>query len=342
MGKMPARSLVPIVLVAIALIMGALTGCISGASDSHASKAGSSAPAPTVNVSSLKGPTSIGIAGFRDKAASGAFVEEATYDFTVSGTVDEVLPAVIKGDCDIALVPANAAAVLYAKTKREVTVIDVNTLGVLYAVTGDSSVTSLADLSGRTVYMTGKGTTPEYVMQYLLEQNGLSDSVTLDFKSEATEVAAVLAANPSAIGVLPEPYVTAVCTQNPALSAPVSLTDEWDAVQGDSGSRLVTGVTIVRNEFLAEHPDIVAAFIAHQRESAAFADDDPATVAKLVVDQGIIEKEAVAAKAIPRCNLVCLTGDEMKMALSGYLSVLYQSDPASVGGALPDDGFYAA
>jgi len=272
-----------------------------------------------------------------DRAKAGRTTD--TYEFTVAGTADEIVPQIIKGDFDIALVPANVASVLYNKTQTNVTALDINTLGVLYVVTGDTSVNSFSDLAGKTVYMTGKGTTPEYVMNYLLAQNGLTDQVTLEFKSEATEVASALASDTNAIGVLPEPYVTAVTTKNAALSARVSLTDAWNASVSD-GSQLVTGVTIVRNDFLAQHPDAVARFVKEQSDSVAAVNADPTGMSQSVVDAGIVDSAGVAAKAIPHCNLVCITGSQMKTALSGYLNVLYQQDASSVGGTVPGAAFY--
>ena len=317
----------------------------TGASSSGSASAGASASSAStesgvdVRVASLKGPTSIGIAQFIDEAGAGKTANK--YDFAISGTADEVLPKLIQGNVDLALIPANAAATVYAKTNGAISVIDVNTLGVLYVVSGDASLASIADLAGKTVYMTGKGTTPEYVMSYLLSQAGIADQVALEFKSEASEVAAVLAADANAIGVLPEPYVTSVTLKNGALAPRISLTEAWDALQnGTSESQLVTGVTVVRNDFAKAHPGVVAEFVDMQKNSVAYAVADPSAAGELVVKAGIMDNAKAAAAAIPRCNLVCLTGDDMKRALSGYLDVLFKQDPASVGGALPGDDFY--
>ena len=178
-------------------------------------------------------------------------------------------------------------------------------------------------------------------MQYLLEQNGLStDDVKLEYKSEATEVAAVLVEEQDAIGVLPQPFVTAACAQNENLAVVMDLTQEWDAVQGEGGSRLVTGVTIVRNDFLDEYPDAVESFRKDHKESADYANENVEAAAELVAAEGIIEKAPVAAKAMPKCNITYIDGDEMKTALSGYLQVMFAQDPTSVGGAVPGDDFY--
>ena len=324
----------------------ALSGCgaTSTASGSTGSTAGSAAgSSPTnVRVASLKGPTTIGLVHFMDKAASKDCDLANSYSFTLSTAADEVLPSLIKGDIDIALIPANAASVVYNKTEGGITCLDVNTLGVLSVVTGDASVTSLKDLAGKTVYLTGKGTTPEYVMNYLLGAAGIADSVTLEFKSEATEVVSVLASDPTAVGVLPQPFATAALVKNQALSAPIDLTDAWNEVSEQTGndSQLVTGVTVVRNEFLDERPEAVEEFLKGQSASVEYVNEHPDKAAKLVVEQGILESEAVAQKAIPACHLVCLTGKELKQALAGYLEVLYQADASSVGGALPADDFY--
>ena len=315
----------------------ALAGCGATQADQAATTA--SANPVNVRVGSLKGPTSIGLVSFMDKAAQDGSDLTNTYEFTISAAADEILPKVISADLDIALVPANVASVLYNKTEGGVIALDVNTLGVLNVVTGDATVTVFDDLAGRTVYLTGKGTTPEYVMGYLLEKAGFADTVTLEFKSEAAEVVSALATDAAAIGILPEPYKTAALVKNEALASPVSLTDVWDEYATD-GSRLVTGVTVVRSEFLEENPEAVEEFLAQQAQSVEDVTTDPATWAQSVVDHGIIEAAPVAQKAIPGCNLVCLTGAELKSALSGYLGVLADYDASSVGGKLPEDDFY--
>ncbi len=293
-----------------------------------------------VRVGSLKGPTSMGLVFLMQMEEEGK--SENSYEFTMVTAADELLPKVISGDVDIALVPANVASVLYNRTEGHVSVIDINTLGVLYAVSADTSIQSMADLKGKTVYITGKGTTPDYVFRYLLDANGLSDSdVTLEFKSEPTEVAALLAENPNAIGVLPQPFVTAACAQNESLAMVLDLTREWDALQaGEEKSRLVTGVTLVRNEFLETRPDVVSTFLKDHEKSASYTVEQADRASELIAKAGIIEKVPVAKKALPYCNITCITGQEMKDALKGYLQVLFDQDAKSVGGELPGDDFY--
>lgn len=316
-------------------------GAESEAPETEASEAAAEVIVPdvTVRVGSLKGPTSMGLVQLMDKQEKGQAA--CDYEFTMVTAADELLGKVVNGDLDIALVPANVSSVLYNKTEGGISVIDINTLGVLDIVASDDSIGSIADLKGKTLYLTGKGTTPDYVIRYLLAQNGLSDAdVTLEYKSEAAEVAAVLKEQADAIGLLPQPFVTAACAQNENLKIVLDLTAEWQKVQGDGGSQLVTGVTIVRNAFLEEHPEAVTLFLGEHGESAAFANEDPDAAAELIAAAGIIEKAPIAKKALPYCNITCLTGQEMKAALSGYLQVLFDQDPKSVGGKLPEDGFY--
>lgn len=302
----------------------------------------SAAPAEetVVRVGGLKGPTTMGLVKLMQDAENGE--AQNAYEFTMVTAADE-LTAMVAGDqVDIALLPANVASVLYHKTNQNVSVIDINTLGVLYLVSGDTSITSLDQLAGKTVYLTGKGTTPDYVFNYLLSSAGLSaEDVTLDFRSEATEVAAILAENPEAIGLLPQPFVTVALSQNDALSIIMDLTEEWDKLQAeDSNSRLVTGVTIVNNDFLSSHPDMVDAFLEEHEASALYTDNHPAEAAELIAAAGIVAKAPIAEQALPYCNITCITGEDMKEALSGYLEVLYEQAPESVGGSLPDDAFY--
>lgn len=292
-----------------------------------------------VRVASLKGPTSLGLLFLMDKANKGETAN--TYEFRMATGADEILPLMVKGDLDIALVPANVASILYHKTQGGVEVIDINTLGVLYMVSGEDGLTDFTDLKGKTIYLTGKGTTPDYVLQYLLNANGMSvDDVTLEYKSEATEVASVLAEDPTAIGLLPQPFVTAACMQNDALEVIFDLNEEWNKVQGASGSSMVTGVTVVRKEFLEENEEAVKAFMEEHKASAEAINADPATGAALAVEAQIVAKEPIAQKAIPDCNITYMDKEDMKQALSGYLEVLFHQDSQSIGGGLPESDFY--
>ena len=274
-----------------------------------------------VRVGGLKGPTTMGLVKLMDEAANGE--SENSYEFTMVTAADEMTAMVAGGKVDIALLPANVASVLYNKTNKNISVIDINTLGVLYFVSADSSVTTIDQLKGKTVYLPGKGTTPEYALRYVLSAAGLGDDdVTLEFKSEASEVASVLA-------------------ENEKLSIIMDLTKEWDNVQGEgSGSRLVTGVTIVNNDFLKEHEDLVDTFLQEHEASIAFTAEDPDAASELIANAEIVAKAPIAKKALPYCNITFISGDEMKTALSGYLQALYDQNPSSVGGELPDDSFY--
>lgn len=292
-----------------------------------------------VRVASLKGPTSLGLLFLMDKANKGETAN--TYEFRMATGADEILPLMVKGELDIALIPANVASILYHKTQGGVEVIDINTLGVLYMVSGEDGLTDFTDLKGKTIYLTGKGTTPDYVLQYLLNANGMSvDDVTLEYKSEATEVASVLAEDPTAIGLLPQPFVTAACMQNDAMKVIFDLNEEWNKVQGASGSSMVTGVTVVRKEFLEENEEAVKAFMEEHKASAEAINADPATGAALAVEAQIVAKEPIAQKAIPDCNITYMDKAEMKQALSGYLDVLFHQDSQSIGGGFPESDFY--
>ena len=310
-----------------ALTLGLLAGC------------GQQEEPTTVRIGGLKGPTSMGLVFLQEQAENGQ--AKQAYEFTMAAAADELLPLMIKGELDIALIPANVASVLYGKTEGGISVLNINTLGVLYMVSGDDSIDSMESLRGRTIYLTGKGTTPDYVLQYLLTTNGIDVSeCTLEYRSEATEVAALLAEQPQAIGLLPQPFVTVACAQNDQLKVVLDMNEQWNLVQGEGGSSMVTGVTVVRNDFLQEHLEAVAAFMTEHAASVQAIQEDPDKGAELVVAAGIIAKEPIARKAIPQCNITCIDGENMRQALSGYLQVLYDLDPQAVGGALPEESFY--
>lgn len=291
-----------------------------------------------VRIAGLKGPTTMGLVNLLDMEQQGTAALD--YDLQLYGTADEIVPGLIKGELDMAAIPVNLAAALYQKTKGGIQVMAVNTLGVLYVVEKGDTVHSVADLAGRTILSTGKGTTPEYLLRYLLEKNGLDPDkdVNIQYCSEATEVTAQMAAaQKDAIAVLPQPYVTAAGMKDPSLRVALDLTAEWDKV---SDSKLVTGVTVVRTQYAQEHPDVVEAFLQEYAQSVRTANTDLDRTAALCEQQGVVAKAAIAKKALPACNIVCRTGDEMQKDISAYLSVLCAADPAAVGGKLPDEGFY--
>ena len=293
----------------------------------------------SVRIGSLKGPTSLGILDLMDRAEKGE--TKHPYEFRMAVGADELLPLMAKGELDMALIPANVAAVLYHKTEGGVCVVDINTLGVLYLVTGDEAVAGPADLKGRTICLTGKGATPEASLRYVLDRSGLGEGdYVLEYRSEPAEVAALLAEDPSRVGLLPQPFATAALMQNGDLRIAMDMNAQWEQLQGEEGGGMVTGVTVVRREFLEEHEDVVEDFLEEHGSSVDAVNGDPEKGAAMAVRAGIVAKEAIAAEAIPRCNLVCVTGEEMKAALSAYLEALAGFDAGLIGGALPEEDFY--
>lgn len=287
-----------------------------------------------LRVGSLKGPTTMGLVNLMSEVESGA---KNGYSFEMQSQPDVIMSELVSGKLDIALLPANVAAVAYNKTNHGVSAIDINTLGVLYCVTGDENIKSVKDLAGKTVLSTGQGASPEYVLNYLLEKNGVTDC-DVQFKSEATEIAALLKQDPAQIAILPQPFVTVATAQNDQLKVAFSLTDEWKSVSSDS--KLLTGVTVVRNEVLENRAAEVDQFIADHQASTEKAATDVDATAELVAKYGIIAKAPVAKKALPNCNIVAIAGDEMKTDLAGYLQVLFDANPKSVSGTMPEDDFY--
>ena len=292
-------------------------------------------PAGTaLRIAGLKGPTTMGLCNLiSDSEGSGA------YEFAMYGAADEIVPLLVKGELDAAAVPANLAATLYQRTEGQVQVACINTLGVLYILEQGETVQSVADLKGQTILTTGKGTTPEYVLRYVLSQNGLDPDadVTIEYFSEATEALAQLQAGKGAIAMLPQPFVTSALSQVEGLRVALDMNTEWEAV---AGSKLVTGVLVARTDAIARDPAAFDAFLEAYAASVDAANTDVEGTAALCEEYGIVAKAALAQKAIPACNIVFETGDEMKADLVNYFQVLFDADPASVGGAMPDDAFY--
>ena len=300
-------------------------------------------------IAALKGPTAMGLVELMSLSDTANEMMEGkedvvstgnTYEFTLAGSADEVTPALIKGDLDMACVPANLAAVLYGKTNGAVEVLAVNTLGVLYIVENGETVQSMADLKGQTIVAAGKGSTPEYALRYLLTENGIDPDkdVTIDWKSEHSECVAALASGQASIALLPQPFVTVAQTKIEGLRMALDLTEEWNKL--DNGSGLITGVIVARRDVVEANPGAVDSFLQNYAASVEWVNANNADAAQLIAEYGIIEAAPVAEKALPYCNIVCITGSEMKDKLSGYLKVLSEAEPSSVGGTLPGDDFY--
>lgn len=290
-----------------------------------------------VRMATLKGPTGIGTAKLWADDDAG----KAKNDYTVTLCTDptEVLNGVVEGSYDVAAVPLNMASVLYNKLNGGVQILAINTLGTLYML----STQELADISaleGKTVVTAGQGATPEYVLNYLLEKNGLTDKVTVEFKSEHAEVATLAAAagaDDQTIYMLPEPNVTASLLQNQALK---TVLDVSSAFESASGVSLAMGCIVAKKEFVEQNKDAVDAFLTEYKASVEYTESNLDDTATLCETYGIIPKAAVAKQAIPRCSITCVTGADMQKIATENLNVLLAASPKAIGGALPADDFW--
>ena len=330
------KSLVSL-LLALTLAL-SLTACGTQANTEPEQPDDTPAPAE-VNLYVLSGPTGIGAMNLW--AAADAGETQNTYHITMPGANDEVVAAISNGDADIAAVATNLAATLYNKTSGGVTVLAVNTLGVLSLLGNGQEVATIADLAGKTIYAPGQGANPEYILRYVLTGNGLDPDkdVTIQFVGEGSELLTVWQTDPEAVIMAPQPVATSILMQNENAATIFNMTDEWDKVSGGD-STLMMGCVIVRNEFLQENPGAVALFLQEYAASIEKAQSDVEGTAALCEQYGLIPKAALAKAAIPSCGLTFVTGAEMKSALSGYLQVMFDADLKSVGGAMPGDDFY--
>lgn len=340
----------------LALTVGLLAGCGSAAPETTAAPetaaaettaapettaetTAEAAEAPvTVRLGAMTGPTGIGMVKLFRTADEDP---ESGYSYTIKGAADELTPLLLQGELDIVSVPSNLASILYNKTEGNVKALAVNVLGVLYiGELNGEAVQSAADLKGQTLYATGKGSTPEYFLRYILTQNGLDPDkdLTIEWKSEPAEVVATLNAEGKGLAMLPQPYVTAAAAQlGEGFRVALSVSDEWEKL--GTGSLCTTACILVRKAFAEENPEAVEKFLADFAESAAWVNENVDDAAAACGQYEIV-KEPIAKKAIPNCNIVCITGSEMREALGGCLKVLFEQNPAAVGGTLPGDDFY--
>ena len=286
----------------------------------------------TVNIGVLKGPTGMGAAWLMDQNEQG--LSANSYNFTIAGAPDVLTGQLISGDMDMAALPTNTISTLYNKTEGKITVLGVNALGVLYVLENGDRINSVADLEGKTILASGQGSTAEYVLNYILEQNGVSAEIF--WASEHSEAATLALSGEYDIVMLPEPFVTTVTTKNGSFRVALDLTREWEAL---GGGELTMGGIAVRTEFLEAHPDAVKAFVKEYANSVAFTNAQPADAAKLIAKYEIAAEE-IAKNAIPRCNIVWLHGENYKAKLENFLGVVYKANPAGIGGKMPGDDFY--
>ncbi len=336
------KKLLTFVLVAVMLLT--LVACSGEQSKPETANGtdGGNVDNTTIRLMALKGPTGMGLAPLLHNQTAGSS-NRCQYDaeLVTSAEISNIAAAITKGECDIAAVPINLASTLYAKTQGQVQVLCANTLGVLYLLENGQSVQSAADLRGKTIYATGQGSTPEYVLRYILKENGIDpeNDVSLVFVADHTELASYLAADIYAIGMLPEPNVSVVLGANPNFRIALDMTQEWNKVAGENNT-LIQGVFIARSAFVKEHPSLIRSFLDDYNASQNTVNTDPEQGSQFIVEAGILANSAIAKKAIDGCNITFLEGAAMKSGVSKCLQVLFDANPASVGNALPGDDFY--
>lgn len=328
------------VLLATLLMVGGLTACNNTTSDEVQTPPATEQT--TIKIAALKGPTAMGMAKMIHDQKD---LETKAYDIEVLNAVDEVIPKVATGEVDIAAVPSNVSSALYNKTEGKIVTLAINTLGVLYVVENGDTVHSVSDLKGKTIYSSGKGATPEYVLNYILKGNGLDPEkdVTIEYKSEHAECLAALTNDKNGIAVLPQPFVTAAQMKNDGLRVALDFTKEWTVVNESHPDQkngvLITGVIVAQKEFVEQNPELVKAFLEDYKKSIEFTNSNIDEAAALIAEADIVP-EPIAKRAIPLCNIVYIDGGNMKELLGGYLNVLYEANPKSIGGKLPGEEFY--
>ena len=328
-----------IALVAAVLLLAvALFGC---SPDGGSTTTTTTAPQKTaVSIGTIQGPTGIGMVNLMEANALGTATND--YTFTVGSTPQEIGTKLAQGALDIAALPTNLAASLYQKTSGKVKLLAVNTLGVLYILENGTAINSIEDLRGKTIYSTGEGANPEYILKYVLEKNGLTPGkdVTIEFIAENTELATRMVSGDIQLAMVPEPQVSSIMAQNADVRVALSMNDAWEAV-AEGNSKLMMGCVAVRTAFLEQNEAAVKAFLTEYQASTAET-AQLETTAALCEKHGIIPKAAIAKKAIPNCQITFVSGADMKAQIADYYEVLFAANPTSIGGKLPDDAFYYA
>lgn len=287
-----------------------------------------------IKVGTLAGPTGMGMAKIIDEGAE-------KYEVSIYTAPDQLLPKIIKGELDICAVPSNVASVLYKKTDKKIEALSINTTGVLYILENGDTINSIADLKGKTINSSGQGASPEYILNNILEKNGLviGEDVEVVYHSEHANLANLVASGEIEIAVLPEPFVSVVTAKNKDINVQLDFNDLWHDLYGEDVD-MPMGVTIVQKAFLKDHPKAVEQFMKDYKASIEFVNSDIDAAAEIISANKIVPSPAIAKSAIPRCGIVFIEKDGLKSTLENYYEVLKGYNPASIGGTLPDEEFY--
>lgn len=292
-----------------------------------------------LKVGVIIGPSGIGMARLM---LSPSAIPDTKILFEKAGSIEVLLPKLINGDIDIGILPPNIAAKLYNMAPKSIAVASIVGNSMLSLVTSDPSVNSLQDLKGKTVYVAGQGSTPEYVLRTLLAKYRISEgSVHLDFSLPSQEIPAALVSGKIAYALIPEPFTT-VAIMNASPKAPIrrafTLQDLWSAA--GLGQDFPMTLCVVRRTYAQRNPDKVAKFLAAYKNSLEWAIENPEATGPLVESAGLGLKAIVASRAIPECSFVWIDSDIARKPIESLLAVFLNFAPESIGGKLPDEGFY--
>ena len=328
------KRLLVLSLMAI-LILSALAAC---GRDSAPVAAGQDGSGPLdMQIGTLNGNMGVAMAWLMEQAELG--IPFDNYSFERRTAPDQLTAALLSGQVQIAALPTNVAATLYNRSEGLIQMIAISAYGVLHILENGEEINAIADLRGRTIHTTGQAANPEFILNHILEQNGLTPGVDVFVQFHQNEaLAALMAAGEIDLSMMPEPMVTSVLAQNENVRVALDMTTEWDAV-GD-GSSLVMSCIVVRRDFAEAHPEAVLRFLDYFRQSVEETVANPAEAAQLIAKFEIIASPAIAERAIPGCNLTFITGADMEPTIRGYFQVLYTANPDAIGGAMPDAAFY--
>lgn len=293
-----------------------------------------------VKIAVLSGPTGMGIVKMIADNKAGTTKNDYVIDIFNDPT--EVIAKVKLGEYDIAALPTNVAAKLYNMPDVDIQMAAVNTLGVLYMLeAGGNTVNSVADLRGKTIYTTGANANPQYALEHILKENGLTvgTDVNVVYEADADKVVAALTNNTTNVVMLPEPKVTVTLKQLSNVRIALDMNEEWAKIEN---YQLTQGCVVVQSDFAKNSKKALDTFLDEYKASIDYVNNNVDEAAELVVAAGIIAKAPIAKAAIPGCKLVFMEGAEMKNAIAPFFELLFASNPTSIGGKLPGDDLYYA
>ncbi len=268
-------------------------------------------------------------------------------EFKVWKNPDQMRALVLSGDVDFIATPTNVAANLYNRG-ADIRLLNVSIWGVLWMVSRDNSLKTLADFKDKEIAMPFRGDMPDIIFSKLAKESGLDPKkdFKLRYVSNPLDAMQLLILRRVDHALLAEPAVSMALrkTQSypmkiiaPDLYRSVDLQKEWGRLLKRKSSIPQAGMALI-NKKLDKH--IIQRFIEEYEKATNWCLEYPDEAGKIVAEHiELLTPEAVS-DSIKVSQFKHVSANDARVELDYFFNILLESTPAVIGGKLPDDGFF--